>query len=417
MRTRSLIVAAICGVSILGWAIGRGSGPAIAAHPCPDDVGLADRGVGIAAVQQGRLVGATSAATTRAVAEPSTLRHVAVGGAGTAYVHDLPGEDDLVLSTASGVRVLPQQGEAYHPTWSPNGAVAWGVEDRLAVRTPAGTSRVIPGPRAGGIVFAPVFAAGGSLVAAVSRAPSAAVPEDGWSDDLWRYQSGHWHRLTSFPAGRDRWSAIRTPTAAPDGSIAFVLVQGRGSQNGLPWFSLWRASGDTVQRIGPLDGERYLAGFGPEGDRLWNVPDRTNETWLIQRETPGGLETVGCGAVAVEPMDAADPDRVGHAAAAPAPCHHQERSVDPGDPMEAALLIGDFPSEVAADVVAQQVTAAYDGSRPVDVVTGGNGSTIVEPDMWAVLVRLPATTDGTAELEAMRALLPDYAGHMWVVVP
>jgi hypothetical protein len=409
-----LIVAAICGVTILGWAIGRGSEPAIAAHPCPGDVGAADRGIGLAAVQQGRLVGAAPATTTRAVAEPSVLRHVAVGADGTAYVRDLAGHDDIVLSTPSGVQVLPQRGEAFHPTWSPNGAVAWGLDDRLVVRTAAGGMHAIPGPRPGGIVFAPVFAEG-SLVAAVSRAPSASVPEDGWSDDLWRYQGGHWHRLTSFPADRDRWSAIRTPTVAPDGSIAFVLVQGRGSQNGLPRFSLWRASRDSIQRMASLDGERYLAGFGSEGDRLWNVPDRTDETWLIQRETPDGLETVGCGAVAVDPIDAADPDRMGHAA--PPPRHREALSVDPGDPMEAALLIGDFPSQVAADVVAHQVTAAYDGSRPVDVVTGGNGSTIVQPDRWAVLVRLPATTDGTAELEAMRALLPDYADHMWVVVP
>jgi hypothetical protein len=409
-----LIVAAICGVTILGWAIGRGSGPAVAAHPCPGDVGAADRSVGVAAVQQGRVVGAGSSTPARAVAGPSALRHVAVGAGGTAYVRDRAGNDDIVLSTASGVRVLPQSGEAYHPTWSPSGAVAWGLDDRLVVRTAAGVSRVIPGPRPGGIVFAPAFS-DGSLVAAVSRAPSASVLEDGWSDDLWRYRGGAWHRLTSFPAGRDRWSAIRTPTLAPDGSVAFVLVHGRGSENGLPRFSLWRASGDTVRRIAPLDGERYLAGFGPEGDRLWNVPDRTDETWLIQRETPGGLATVGCGAVAVDPMDAPDPDRVGHAA--PAPRLHEERSVDPGDPMEAALLIGDFPSEVAADVVAQQVAAAYDGGWPVDVVAGGNGSTIVQPDRWAVLVRLPATTDGTGELEAMRGLLPDYADHMWVVVP
>jgi hypothetical protein len=67
--------------------------------------------------------------------------------------------------------------------------------------------------------------------------------------------------------------------------------------------------------------------------------------------------------------------------------------------------------------VAQQVTQAYEGSAPVDVVKGGSGSTIVQPNRWAIVLRLPATTDGTAELEAMRALLPDYADHMWVVVP
>jgi hypothetical protein len=85
--------------------------------------------------------------------------------------------------------------------------------------------------------------------------------------------------------------------------------------------------------------------------------------------------------------------------------------------MEAALLIGDFPTQVAADVVAQQVTATYAGSMPVDVVQGGRGSTIVKPDRWAVVVRLPATTDGSAELVALQTRLPDYADHMWVVVP
>jgi hypothetical protein len=85
--------------------------------------------------------------------------------------------------------------------------------------------------------------------------------------------------------------------------------------------------------------------------------------------------------------------------------------------MEAALLIGDFPSQVAADVVAQQVTATYAGSMPVDVVQGGKGSTIVQPDRWAVVVRLPATTDGSAELSGAAGDAADYADHMWVVVP
>ena len=79
--------------------------------------------------------------------------------------------------------------------------------------------------------------------------------------------------------------------------------------------------------------------------------------------------------------------------------------------------IGDFPTQVAADVVAQQVTQAYDGSVPVDVVQGGKGSTIVQPARWAVLVRLAATTDGSTELTALQTKLPAYADHMWVVVP
>ena len=48
MRTRSLIVGAVCGVTILGWALGRGSDPAVAAHECPADVGQADGNAGAA---------------------------------------------------------------------------------------------------------------------------------------------------------------------------------------------------------------------------------------------------------------------------------------------------------------------------------------------------------------------------------
>jgi len=413
MRSRSLIITAICGVSLLGWALGRGGLPATAAGPCPGDVGAADRGAGVTAVQGGRLVGMAAAAGSDAVA--SVPRHVATGHSGTAYVRDRTGDDEIVVSTPRGVDVLPQHGEAYHPTWSAGGDVAWGVDDRLIVRSGSGAERMIAGPRPGGIVFAPVFV-GGDVVAAVSAAQTAAVPEDGWSDDLWRLHGVHWRRLTAFPAGVDRWTAIRTPFLAADGSVEFVVIQGRGSADRLPRFSLWRSHGNGLQRLAWLDGERYLAGYASDGSRLWNVPDRATETWLIQRDTPHGLETVGCGAVAVDPMDAPDPDRV--AGTTPAPRTHREvAQLDPGDPMEPALLIGDFPSQVAADVVAQQVTQAYGGGLPVDVVQGGGGSTIVEPDRWAVLVRLAATTDGSGELEEMQAMLPDYADHMWVVVP
>jgi hypothetical protein len=405
MRTRTLIVAAICGMSIVGWAAGRGSEPAVASNPCP---------AGISAIHQGRLVGTSTAVPTASAAGPVVLRQVASGAAGTAYVQDRAGADAVVLSTPTGVRVLPQHGEAYHPTWSPSGAVAWGVDDRLVVRSRTGW-RVIAGPQPRGIVFAPLFA-GRGIVAAVSAAPTTAVPEDGWSDDLWRYRAGRWHRITAFPAGADRWTAIRTPTLAPDGSVEFVVIRGRGSANGLPRFSLWRARGDAIERVAVLDGERYLAGFAPDGAELWNVPDRATETWLIQRETAGSLRTVGCGAVAVDPMDAPDPDRIGREPAMPR-YRTAAESLDPGDPMEAALLIGDFPSEVAADVVAQQVTQVYRGGLPVDVVAGGNGSTIIQPDRWAVVIRLPATTDGAAELDALRVALPAYADHMWIVVP
>jgi hypothetical protein len=415
MRTRSLILAVVCGFGIVGYAVGHGSVPAVASRACPADVGATDTEIGVTAVQEGRLVGTGAGAAPETPGPTTMLRHVASSGDATAYVEDRPGDDAVVLASSGGVHVLPQGGEAFHPAWSAAGAVAWGVDDRLVVRSPSG-EREVPGPRRGGIVFAPVFV-GDDVVAAVSAAPTRAVPEDGWSDDLWRYDGARWHRLTSFQAGADRWTAIRTPFVAPDGSVEFVVVEGRGSKSEFPRFSLWSTDGRAVQRVATLDGERYLAGYAPDGTRLWNVPDRATETWLIQRETEHGVSTVGCGAVAVDPMDVEDPDRIGNAATPRAPTDRETAPTDPGDPMEAALLIGDFTSQLSADVVAQQVTAAYQGSMPVDVVKGGGGSTIVQPDRWAILVRLPATTDGTAELDAMRTVLPDYADHMWVVVP
>ena len=415
MRTRSLIAAALCGVTILGWTIGRGSRPAVAARECPANVGVADHAIGVDAIHQGALVGTVASVDAP---PPSSVmaRQVATSAGRTAYVADRRGADAIVVSSPHSTRVLPQTGEAYHPTWSDRGAVAWGVDDRLVVRSAFG-ERAVEGPQPGGIVFAPVFA-GQGVVAAVSAAPTTAVPEDEWSDDLWLLRRGRWHRLTAFAAGTDRWTAIRTPFRAADGSVEFVVVHGRGSEDVLPRFSLWRLRGVAVHRVMSLDGERYLAGYAPDGERLWNVPDRATETWLIQRDTPNGPQTVGCGAVAVDPMDTVDPDRTGHAAPAPRVRPNERTApIDPGDPMEAALLIGDFPSQVAADVVAQQVTQAYDGSMPVDVVQGGKGSTIVQPARWAVLVRLAATTDGSAELAALQLALPDYADHMWVVVP
>ena len=100
--------------------------------------------------------------------------------------------------------------------------------------------------------------------------------------------------------------------ATPDGSIEFVVIRGRASMTAMPRFSLWRLRDGVVERIASLSDERYLAGFDGEGARLWNVPDRANARWLIRRETTTGEETVGCGAVAVDPFDVVDPDRTGH---------------------------------------------------------------------------------------------------------
>jgi hypothetical protein len=344
------------------------------------------------------------------------LRHVATGPAGTVVVRDRPGPDDVEIATARGSVVIAQHGEVLHPAWGPGGSLAWGLDDRLVIRSAGGSLRSVAGPRHGATVVAPVFD-GADIVAVVSAAPTRAVPEDEWSNDLWRYRTDRdrWVRLTSFPADADRWTAIRTPTPTPDGSIEFVVIRGRATQTRLPAFSLWRLRNGRVGRLTALPDERYLAGIDGEGARLWNVPDRANARWLIQRETPDGPETVGCGAVAVDPADVVDPDRTGRDA--PARARVPRASEVSGDPIEAALLVGDFASEESAGLVAQQVARAYAGALPVDVVRGGDHSSILMPGSWAVLVRLSGTTDGSAELDAFRAAFPALESHVWIAAP
>jgi len=409
MRMKTLLAAAIVAAGLLGVATGQRPPIALADRAC---------GAGMlpaAAIAANGIVGASAPAVAD-VAGPSMLRHVASAPAGTAVVRDLPGPDEIVLTAMGESVTIPQRGEVSHPAWGPSGALTWGVDDRLALRSPTGVVRSIAGPRSGGILVAPVFS-GADVVAVVSAPPTRAVPEDEWSNDLWRYRTsrGRWARLTSFAAGVDRWTAIRTPVVAPDGSIEFVVIRGRASATTFPRFSLWRLRHGVVERLASLADERYLAGFDGEGARLWNVPDRANARWLIRRETTTGEETVGCGAVAVDPLDAVDPDRTGHEAPGTRTSGvADERS---GDPIESALLVGDFASETAAGVVAQQVSRAYAGALPVDVVRGGVRSGIVQPGHWAVVVRLPATTDGTGELDALRAAFPALASHTWIAVP
>jgi len=340
------------------------------------------------------------------------VRGAASDGDAVAYVRDRSGDDQLVIATRGRAPIaLRQPGEVSRPAWGPGGRLAWGVDDAIAIRSTRGTVHRITGPRPGGQVIAPAFDARGRVIAVVGAAPSSAVPEGEWSDDLWRLAGGRWIRLTSFPAGGDRWTAIRTPMTAPDGSVAFVVIRGRASSTSLPRFSLWRLVGADATQVRRLPGEAYLAGSAPDGGSLWNVPDRTQARWLI---TDDAGVVVGCGAVAVDPLDTVDPDRTGHAA--PPPKVHRG-SIEVGDPAEVALLVGDFTNETAAGVVAERLTQAYAGSVPVDVVSGGRGVSIVQPDRWAVVVRLGADTDGTAELEDLRAMTPDLAPNTWIVTP
>ena len=410
MRIRFFVATATAVAALAGVVSGQRPPVALADRACPV------AGVVPAAAVAANAVLAADVPPTD-VPGPTMLRHVATAPAGTAVVLDRPGDDEVIVSTPSGSLAIPQRGEVAHPAWGPRASLAWGLEDRLVLRSSRGAIRSVPGPVPDATIVAPVFD-GPDVVAVVSAAPTRAVPEDDWSNDLWRYRSDRkrWVRLTAFPAGADRWTAIRTPFATPDGSIEFVVVRGRASQTRMPHFSLWRLRGDRVTRLASLPDERYLAGFDGEGARLWNVPDRANARWLIERETTSGEETIGCGAVAVDPMDVVDPDRTGHGAP-PAATRPDATAEVSGDPIESALLVGDFASETAAGVVAQQVASAYGHAVPVDVISGGLRSSVLQPGHWAVVVRLSGTTDGIAELDAFRAAFPTLASHVWIAVP
>jgi hypothetical protein len=407
MRSKVLRAAAVV-VALAATAFGWRSFPrAIASDAC----GTLPHGARLMTVEAGRLTdGHGHVALEADTAGSFQARHVASSPAGVAYVRDRVGRDDVVVSAGGSRRVLPQQGEAMHPAWGPNGRLAWGVDDDLAVMARSGRVRTIPGPLPGGMVIAPAFE-GRGLVAAVAAGPTAVVPEDEWSDDLWRLSARGWRRVTHFPAGPDRWTAIRTPMTAPDGSVRFVVVAGRASATGIPRFSLWQLADGRAVRLRSLPGEMYLAGFDGGGRPLWNVPDRANERWLV-RDDSGTL--VGCGAVAVDPIDGVDPDRTGHAAPARDATIAQHEI---GDPVEVALLVGDFASKTAAAVVADRLTNAYHGAVPIDLLEGGASSAVLAPGAWGVVVRLGAATDGGPELAGLRALVPDLAGHTWIVVP
>ena len=398
----ALVFVAVC-AGLLGW---RTAPRAIA-----DDACEGAGGGPLVTVDGGHLTdghGGRSAADD--VGGAYEIRHVAAGEDQIAYVRDGTGGDSVVVAADGATSVLAQRGEATHPAWGPHGQLAWGLDDALVVRSAGGGVRRIEGPRPGGQVIAPAFDDRGA-VAAVAAGPTRSAPEGGWSDDLWRLAGGRWKRLTTFPADADRWTAIRTLMTAPDGAIEFVVVSGEASATQLPRFALWRLDGGRARLVRTLVGEAYLAGYTQAGERLWNVPDRANARWLIR--TDDG-EPAGCGAVAVDPMDRVDPDRIGHATT---PSQARGGNAELGDPAEVALLVGDFGSEGAAAVVADRLTRAYDGSVPVDVLRGDPRSSVVRLDAWAVVVRLGARTDGVAELAHLRGMVPDLATHTWIVVP
>jgi hypothetical protein len=343
---------------------------------------------------------------------PGVLRHVSFSaGVGTAYVRDRRGDDVVVAETLSGVRRFRARGEALNPSLSSKGDLVWAEGGGLRL-VPAGSTTVrrIAGPVRRDTAFAPRFLGDGAIVAGIAASPTPDVPEDEYVSNLWRYDPGshRWTQLTRFSGGADRWSVVRTPFVASDGSVEFVRVHGRASRDRSPAYELWQLRGSTATELRSLPEEMYLAGFDGSA-RLWNLRDGATGSWTIDREEEdGSLRQVGCGAVAVDPLDRPDPDR------------RATRSVSGADQATTAsqapgidqILVGDFPSADAASNAAMRIQSTIGSSATV--VDSTQAPAVVRPGVWAVIV--PTTSDDPeADLARFRQALPDLADWSWVV--
>ena len=428
--TTAAPLAMVAGLAVGAAGLSLASGPAtsdpcaptrvrgVAADPSRLDAGGS---VGAADGEAIQLLGAGGAARVAALdGIGGVVRHVATrAGIGTAYVRDRAGGDVVVAVSADGtVRLFPAGGEALHPSWSRSGDLVWAVGAGLRV-VPSGGSRAraVTGPLRGGLAFSPLFHGSNAIVAGVASAPSSAVPEDEYLSNLWRYdrRARTWRQLTRFTAGTDRWSIVRTPVAAPDGSIEFVRVSGRASQDTAPRFELWRLTGSGPQLERVLPGERYLAGH-IGGARVWNVLDGDPGGWRLAEEMTGGsLRDVGCGAVAVDPLDQVDPDvRAGHRFA-PLSGPNAGPAPSPASPIAAtnAIIVGDFSTaQSAIDAAARIATVTGLHTGITDAL---QQPALVRPGVSAVLVTLPSGQDPEQALSGFRSELPEFAGWSWLV--
>jgi hypothetical protein len=270
--------------------------------------------------------------------------------------------------------------------------------------------RTIEGPTHHGVAFSPVFRDDGTIVVGIVSSSAGAAPEDESLSNLWRYDavSDGWRRLTDFSSSADRWTVVRTPFVAPDGSVEFVRVHGRASLDRAPAYELWRLHGRSATMLRSLSGEMYLAGF--DGSlRLWNVREGSTGAWAIDREQPdGSFHRVGCGAVEVDPLDRPDPDRRSSTRSARQPAATTPTSAAGVE----QILVGDFSNSDAADQAAARIEAAVGSSATV--VDSTQAPAVVRPGVWAVVVPI-ATDDPEGDLARFRQAFPDLADWSWIV--
>ncbi len=437
---RKIVIGAVAVVSaaaglVSGKAVGtpdvsiRAAGAGCASVPAfaRDATTGLKAGVGLWAIAGGRLVSVGEGRSTmppvggaRVGGEAGTIKHIAASkGSGTAYVLDRRGGDEVIVITATGTQRIPQAFEVSHPAWSPNGDLAWSVGTSIAVLDHAtGEISSLSPPSDGVTVFSPIFLSADRLATVVSTRPTDLVPEGERLGNLWvtRLGSDRWRRLTTFEADDDRWVTVRTPIARGNG-IDFVRVAGWGSSTGSPRFELWRYERGRARRVSRLREERYLAGVS--GERLvWNVPEPREGRQMLAVGGPGGLRTIGCGAVMVDPLDAVDPDRQpGRGTFVPSRGHWPDLEASrQHDAEEVAVIVGDFATFAEAETVAGTIGQAFPGSQ-VEVVDSSSAPLAIRPGVFGALLHLAPDADPTAAIAHFRDLVPEYAANSWIVTP
>ena len=428
MVLRSIIASVLAVGTAVAVSAGSPSSPVHPPSACPVVSSRPVSGVA-AAIRQGPLVarsgqlaavgGPAIAVSTRA--GDGAVRHVASDPQhGVVYVRDLPGGDDIVADTPAGSMRLHRPSEVSHPSWMPNGDIVWGEGSRLHFWSHlTGAFSSSRPPVRGGLVFSPIARTARWVFAAVVEPLNGVPTEDERLSNLWRYDArgGGWQQVTRFHATADRWSIIRTPQIGPDG-IEFIRVHGTASGTQEPTFELWSLRGGDTRLEAVLPGERYLAGYR-DGVRLWNLPSVNPVTWVLARETNGGaLQVLGCGAVAVDPVDVPDPDRVSPAAPTAQDPNYPIPPPSPQPPAhEVAILVGDYSGESGATNAAQQIIASYGLDAQVKVVDSDAAPTALKPGAWGAIMWIGAQADPAAAIQRFWDRLPQFADRSWVVAP
>jgi hypothetical protein len=410
---------------VVGGAVGRLAGAGSSGIGCGSELAIGFAGAG-SAVAEGRasaalagekivaIDGGDREAYVAAGIGNGLLRHVASAlERGTAYVTDREGPDTIVLVRREGVSQIAGSGEITHPAWSPAGALVWAVDFKaLKVFKPQDESmRTIAAPDGSRAIFSPVFTGPKELTAIVEEPISGDTEDDDGLNNLWRYDfdTGRWTRITRFGATAERWSVLRTPVVAEDGTVFFVRLEGVASETRPPAFELWSLREGVASKARDLPKEMFLGGVNDEG-LVWNIYDGLE--WRLYQETDTGLVDMGCGAVMVDPRAQPDPDIKAEEASP----MQESRSMEPGTgndvlgDAELAVLLGDFGSRREAERIARRL-----GLPGLEVVDHGSSPLAIAPGMWGLAKRLPADADPTRALDDLRHRFPGYEDRSWIV--